>query len=212
MSLFEEIKESVIKMETDRAVELTKRALAEGNEALRIVNEGLIAGIEVVGEKFKNFEYFLPEVITAAKAFRAGFEVVMPELKESGYKPKGCVLMGTVEGDNHDIGKNIVMALLQGNGYETHDAGVDVSPMKFVELVKELKPNIVGMSALLTTTMPKMKETVGALGDAGLRDSVKVIIGGSCVSAEYANTVGADGYGDDATDAVKLVDRLMSGA
>lgn len=210
MPLVEDIKNAVIKMETDRVVELTRKALDEGNKAMEVVNKGLIAGIEVVGEKFKNFEYFLPEVITAAKAFKAGFGVALPELEKSGYEPKGRILMGTVQGDNHDIGKNIVLALLQGNGYEVHDAGVDVPPEKFVELVKELKPNVVGMSALLTTTMPKMKDTIAALNDAGLKDSIKVIIGGSCVSAEYIDTVGADGYGEDAADAVKLVDGLLS--
>lgn len=209
MSVYEEISEAIDNMDIDLTVELVQKAIEGGEAAMDIVEKGLIAGIEVVGEKFKSFEYFLPEVIMAAKAFKSGFEVIAPKLLDSGYEPKGRVLMGTVLGDNHDIGKNIVLALLQGNGYEVHDAGVDITPEKFVELVREIKPNVVGMSALLTTTMANMRETVSALKSAGLRESVKVIIGGSCVSGEFADTIGADGYGEDATDAVALVNRLL---
>lgn len=209
MSLFETLKNAVINMEVEEAEALVRKGLDDGLAPLDIVNKGLIAGIEVVGEKFRDFEYFLPEVITAANAFKAGFAAVAPRLKDSGYKPKGRILIGTVRGDNHDIGKNIVLALLQGNGYEVSDAGVDVPPERFVQLVRETKPDVVGMSALLTTTMARMRETVEALTSAGLRDSVKVIVGGSCVSSEFAAGIGADGYGDDAAAAVKLVGELL---
>jgi 5-methyltetrahydrofolate--homocysteine methyltransferase len=210
MSLFEDLKNAIIDMDPDKAEALTRQSLSEGETPMDIVRHGLIAGIDIVGEKFKNYEFFLPEVMMAANAFKTSFAVVQPQLIAEGYEPKGRVLIGTVQGDNHDIGKNIVIALLQGNGYEVHDAGVDVSPARFVELTRELKPHVLGMSALLTTTMANMRDTVAALTDAGLRDSVKVIIGGSCVYTEFAEKIGVDGYGDDATEAVTLVNNLIS--
>ncbi len=209
MAILDEIRDAVINTDPELTVELVKKAVAEGIPALEIVNGGLIPGIGVVGEKFKSFEYFLPEVIVSATAFKDSFEVLEPQLNASGYEPKGRVLMGTVLGDNHDIGKNIVIAMLRGNGYDVRDAGVDIAPDKFVELVKELKPNVVGMSALLTTTMAVMRDTVTALNGAGLRDSLKVIVGGSCVSGEFAKNIGADGYAEDATEAVSLVENLL---
>lgn len=209
MTLYEEIKQAIIDMEDEKTPELVQKALDGGESAMKIIQEGLIPGIEVVGEKFKTFEFFLPEVIMAAKAFKNAFIVLEPILADSGYEPKGRVLIGSVEGDNHDIGKNIVLALLQGNGYEVHDAGVNVSPVQFVELVKEKNPNVVGMSSLLTTTMANMKNTVTALEEAGLRDSLKIIIGGAPASSDYAQKIGADGYGEDATDAIALVNGLL---
>jgi len=192
MAILEDIKNAIIEMDPDLAVELVGKAAGEGIPALDIVNGGLIPGISVVGERFKSFEYFLPEVIVAANAFKASFELLAPALDAGGYEPKGRVLIGTVAGDNHDIGKNIVIALLRGNGYEVEDAGVDITPEMFVELVKEKKPNVLGMSALLTTTMANMRETVTALKGAGVREGLKVIIGGSCVSDEFAKNIGAD--------------------
>jgi len=141
----------------------------------------------------------------SAKAFKGAFGLIEPKLKESNYTPRARVLIGTVEGDIHDIGKNIVVALLQGNGYEVHDAGVDITPQKFVELAQSLKPNVLGMSALLTTTITKMKDTIIALDSAGLRGSVKVIIGGSCASKEYADQIGADAFGQNAGDAINIL-------
>ncbi|MFA6448364.1 MAG: corrinoid protein [bacterium] len=209
MAILEDIKNAIIEMEPDLAVELVGKAMSDGIPAMEIVSGGLIPGIGVVGEKFKSFEYFLPEVIVAANAFKDSFALLLPALDASGYEPKGRILIGTVAGDNHDIGKNIVIALLRGNGYEVEDAGVDVGPERFVELVKERKPNVVGMSALLTTTMASMRETVVALKSAGVRDGVKVIIGGSCVSDEFSKNIGADGYAEDAADAVTLVGALL---
>ena len=209
MAILDDIKNAIIEMEPELAVELVGKALNDGIPALDIVNGGLIPGIGVVGERFKSFEYFLPEVIVAANAFKDSFALLMPALDAGGYEPKGRILIGTVAGDNHDIGKNIVIALLRGNGYEVEDAGVDIAPAQFVEMVREKKPNVVGMSALLTTTMANMRETVGALKDAGLRDGLKIIIGGSCVSDEFAKNIGADGYAEDAADAVALVNGLL---
>ncbi len=207
--MLEKIKNAIIEMDPDLAVDLVGKAVSGGVPALDIVNGALIPGIGEVGERFKNFEYFLPEVIVAANAFKESFELLAPRLDAGGYEPKGRILIGTVAGDNHDIGKNIVMALLRGNGYDVHDAGVDIAPERFVELVKEIRPNVLGMSALLTTTMASMRETVSALAAAGMRDSVKVVIGGSCVSGEFANNIGADGYAEDATEAVVLVNNLL---
>jgi len=211
MTFMEEIKNSVIDMDDAGIEGLVRKALEGGAGPLDIVNGGLIAGIEIVGDRFRNFEVFLPEVILASKAFKAGFAVVAPMLKDTGYEPKGRVLIGSVEGDSHDIGKNIVMALLQGNGYEVHDAGVDVPADKFVTMALELNANVIGMSSLLTSTMAKMKDTVAALEAAGLRGRVKVIVGGAPVSREYADSIGADGYGEDASEAVRLVGRLLAG-
>ncbi|HPN94696.1 MAG: Methionine synthase [bacterium ADurb.Bin236] len=210
MSLLEKIKDSIIEMEPELTVELTQSALAEGIAPMEIVAGGLISGIEIVGVKFKNDEVFLPEVMMSAKAFKDGFAAVSPKLKDSGYEPKGRVLIGSVKGDIHDIGKNIVIALLQGNGYEVHDAGVDAPPERFVDMVREIKPNVVGMSALLTTTMAFMRDTVSALKEAGLRDSLKIIVGGAPVSADFAKEIGADGYGEDAGEAVDLVKSLLA--
>jgi len=210
MELFEKIKDSIIEMDEDKAGELVRKALADGIPPMDILGKGLVAGIEIVGERFKADELFLPEVMASAKAFKKGFELISPRLKETNYTPRARVLIGSVEGDIHDIGKNIVISLLQGNGYEVYDAGVDVSPSKFVELAQQLKPNILGMSALLTTTMAKMQDTVKSLEEAGLRGSIKVIVGGSCVSAEFAAQISADAYGENAGDAVGIVKNLTS--
>lgn len=209
MEILESIKDAVIEMDPEKTLGDIGKALEAGAAPLDIVEKGLIPGIEVVGAKFKNFEIFLPEVMMSAKAFKEGFEMVAPKLRESGYEPRGRVVVGAVQGDIHDIGKNIVLALMQGNGYEAHDAGVDVPPQKFVDMVKELKPHVIGMSSLLTTTMSRMRETVELLKKEGLRDSVKVIIGGAPVSAEFAKEIGADGYGEDAGEAVEVVKRLL---
>lgn len=209
MAILEDIKSALLDYEPEKVVELTSEALSQDVAPNEIIDIGLIPGIEIIGEKFKDFEIFLPEVMMAAKAFKAAFELISPKLKESGYEPRGRVLVGSVEGDIHDIGKNIVLAMLQGNGYEVHDAGVDVTPARFIELARELKPNVIGMSALLTTTMTKMKDTVEALKASGLRDSVKVIIGGAPASEDYASEIGADGYGEDASEAVGLVKALL---
>jgi 5-methyltetrahydrofolate--homocysteine methyltransferase len=209
--LSSKIKEAVINMEPDLARELTGQALQAGLSPLEILHQGLIAGLEVVGVKFKNDEIFLPEVMISAKAFQDAFHLIEPRLKAGNYQPKGRVLIGTVAGDVHDIGKNIVAVLLKGNGFEVMDAGADVPVARFRQLAGEFKPDVIGLSALLTTTMPVMKQVIEELKKAGLREQVKVIIGGAPVTKEYAEQIGADGYGEDAQAGVMMVKSWLPG-
>ena len=205
------IREAVIAMEPDLARELTQQALAANLLPMDILRQGLIAGLEVVGVKFKNDEIFLPEVMISAKAFQDAFNLLEPRLKAGNYKPRGRILIGTVKGDMHDIGKNIVAVLLKGNGYEILDAGADVPVARFLQLAREFKPDVIGLSALLTTTMPVMKQVIEELKKAGLRGQVKVIIGGAPLTKEYAQQIGADGYGEDAQAGVMLVKEWLPG-
>ena len=207
--LLAKLKEAVIAMEPELARELTGQALEAGISPLEILRQGLIAGLEEVGEKFKNDEIFLPEVMISAKAFQDAFHLIEPRLKAGNYQPKGKILIGTVAGDVHDIGKNIVAVLLQGNGFEVMDAGADVPVARFLQLSREFKPDVVGLSALLTTTMPVMKQVIEELKKAGLRDQVKVMIGGAPVTKEYAQQIGSDGYGEDAQAAVMLANSWL---
>jgi len=163
-----------------------------------------------VGRRFKANEFYVPEVLIAARAMHAGMDIVNPLLAESGIEPRGRVLIGTVQGDLHDIGKNLVAMMLEGGGYEVIDIEVDVPADQFVAAVNEHSPNVVAMSALLTTTMPAMKDTIEALDAAGIRDQIKVMIGGAPVTQDYADEIGADGYAPDAASAVDLAADLMS--
>ncbi len=166
-----------------------------------IMKEGIIAAMDEVGELFAAGEYFVPEMLIAAKAVKRGLEVLKPALVKSGMEPRGKVVMGSVKGDLHDIGKNLVIMTLEGAGFEVLDLGVDVPPAAFVDAVREHAPQVVGLSALLTTTMLSMKETIETLREAGLRDGVKVMIGGAPVTQEFADAIGADHYGPHATSA-----------
>lgn len=186
-----------------------KAALAAGMAPEAILKEGLIAAMAEVGRLFEENEYFVPEMLVSARAMQSGLNLLKPYLAEAGAAPAGKVIIGTVKGDLHDIGKNLVAMMLEGAGFEVVDLGTDVSPDKFVKAVMEHKPQIVGMSALLTTTMPAMGSTVKALQEAGLRDQVKVIIGGAPVTDGFARQIGADGYGPDASAAVRLAKTLM---
>jgi methylmalonyl-CoA mutase cobalamin-binding domain/chain len=192
--------------------QMTKDALAEGRSVQEVLNEGLIAGMSVVGEDFKYNILYVPEVLIAARAMKAGMAILKPLLsaKDANVKPAGVLLMGTVRGDLHDIGKNLVCMMAEGAGFEVHDIGVDQSLEKFLTAAEKFKPNIVGMSALLTTTMTYMKTVVDGFKEKGLGD-IKMAIGGAPVSQMYADEIGADGYGADASSAVdlflKLVDR-----
>jgi len=190
--------------------QLTKDALAEGRAAQEILNEGLIAGMSVVGEDFKYNVLYVPEVLIAARAMKAGMAVLKPLLstKDENVKPVGVLLMGTVRGDLHDIGKNLVCMMSEGAGFEVHDIGVDQSLDKFLAAAEKCKPNIVGMSALLTTTMTYMKTVVDGFKEKGLGD-IKMTIGGAPVSQSFADEIGADGYGSDASSAVDLFLKLM---
>jgi len=201
--------DNIIKGKKNPAVELTNQALQEGIEPQKIINEGLIAGMAVVGEKFKKNEFYVPEVLIAARAMKECMGILKPMLEETGVKPVGTVAIGTVKGDLHDIGKNLVAMMLQGNGFEVIDLGVDVAPEKFIDAVKEQKAEIIALSALLTTTMPGMKQTIDALEAAGVRGGVKVMIGGAPVTQKFSDEIGADGYAPDAASAVDLAKTLV---
>jgi len=189
--------------------DLTQKAIAEGIAAVDILDKGLVAGMNVVGEKFKNNEVFIPEVLVSARAMKAGMQKVRPLLTDANVRSKGKIVVATVKGDLHDIGKNIVGMLLEGAGYEVTDLGSDVSKEKIMEVVKKEEVDIIGMSALLTTTMTYMKEIIQAVNDANLKDKVKVIIGGAPISQSYADEIKADGYAPDAASAVDLVKGLL---
>ena len=188
---------------------LTAKALADGIEALEIMDDGLIAGMGIVGIKFRENFIFVPEVLACARAMKAGMAHIEPILSASGVEPLGTVIMGTVKGDLHDIGKNLCIMMLNGAGFEVVDLGVDTSEDEFIAALEEHGAPIMGMSALLTTTMPNMGRTIEALIDADLRDEVMVMVGGAPVTQEFADDMGADGYGKDALDCVALAKKMM---
>ena len=200
--------DAVIKGDQGTAVEITKAALEEGTPAKSVLNEGLIAGMDVIGGRFKKNEVYIPEVLIAARAMKMAMEFLEPELVKAGVKPIGKCLIGTVQGDLHDIGKNLVAMMLKGAGFEVIDLGVDVKPDKFVEEVKAQGVQVVGMSALLTTTMPGMEKAIKAIKDAGV--SAKIMIGGAPVTQGYADKIGADGYAADAASAVDIAKSLVA--
>lgn len=189
--------------------ELTEKALAMGERPQDVLNKGLVTGMSVVGEKFKNNEFYVPEVLIAARAMKNGMEVLRPKLVETGVEPVAKVAIGTVRGDLHDIGKNLVAMMMEGAGFEIVDLGVDVKPEQFVQTVKDKSTRLVCLSALLTTTMPAMKETIQALAEAGIRNSVCVMVGGAPVTQNYADEIGADGYAPDAASAVDRAKQLL---
>lgn len=200
--------DAIIKGDQASAVKVTKAALAERTAAKRILDEGLIAGMAVIGERFKKNEVYIPEVLIAARAMKMAMEVLEPELVKAGVKPVGKFLVGTVQGDLHDIGKNLVAMMLKGAGFEVIDLGVDVSPEKFVEQAKAKSVQLVGMSALLTTTMPGMEKTIKALKNAGVR--AKIMVGGAPITQGYADKIGAHGFAADAASAVDLAKTLVA--
>lgn len=189
--------------------ELTQKALDQGSSAEEILNRGLVTGMDVIGEKFKKNEVFIPEVLIAARAMKAGMEIIKPLLAEAKVKAKGKIIVGTVKGDLHDIGKNIVAMMLEGAGFDIIDMGTDVAADKILQHVIQDKPDVVGLSALLTTTMVYMKEIIDALEKQGVRKNVKVIIGGAPITNRYAEEIRADGYAADAASAVDLVKHLL---
>ena len=199
--------EAIIRGDLNTAAEITKSALNEGIAAKSILDKGLIAGMDTIGTRFKNNEVYIPEVLIAARAMKAAMGILEPELAKAGVEPIGRLLIGTVQGDLHDIGKNLVAMMLKGAGFEVIDLGVDVSPEKFTEQAKARDVQLVGMSALLTTTMPSMEKTIKALRDAGV--SAKVMIGGAPVTESYADRIGANGYAPDAASAVDMAKSLV---
>jgi 5-methyltetrahydrofolate--homocysteine methyltransferase len=202
------ISENVVNGQADKVQELVKQALDEGVDALTILNDGLVKGMDVIGEKFKNYEVYLPGLIVASRAMKTGLAVLKPSLASSDAKSSIKIAIGTVQGDTHDIGKNIVSAMLEGAGFQVKDLGFDVAPETFVIEIIEGGAQAVGMSALVTTNMLSMKDTIEAIVEAGVRDKVKIIIGGAPVTQEYADKIGADGYAEDAVSAVELVRNL----
>jgi 5-methyltetrahydrofolate--homocysteine methyltransferase len=202
--ILEQIAQKLYDGEEEEVAELTIRALKEGLGPQEVLSGGLIAGMDVVGRDFKAGDLFVPEVLIAARAMSAGMRVLRPLLAESDAPQAGKFLIGTVKGDLHDIGKNLVKMMIEGAGFETIDLGTDVGPQAFVDAVREHQPNFVGMSALLTTTMTGMRTTIEALEEAGLRGKVKIMIGGAPVTSAFAQQIGADGYAPDAASAVDM--------
>ncbi|MDH5438091.1 MAG: corrinoid protein [Candidatus Bathyarchaeota archaeon] len=208
--VLKKLKEAVMNYDVEGAVEASKEVIKTGSDPLKAIEQGLGEGLKIVGEKFGAGELFLPMLMIAAQAMKESLAVLEPALaKGVSRKVTGKVVIGTVEGDIHDIGKSIVAAMLTANGFEVHDIGCDVPTSKFIEKVKEVNPDIIGMSALLTTTMPKMTEVIDALKKEGLRGKVKVIVGGAPVSAAWAEQIGADTYGEDAMAAVDVAKKLV---
>jgi len=209
MAIYDALKEAIIVGDEKEVEAQVNQALGEGVDAKEIMTNGLIGGMEVVGKRFKAGEMFLPEVLLSAEVMHKGLDIVNPLLAKAGHKGIGTVVMGTVEGDIHDIGKKIVSLLLEGTGFEVIDLGVDVKADTFQQAVEQHKPNVLGMSALLTTTMVNMGKTIDLLKETKLRDKVKVIIGGAPVTEQFAKSIGADGYALEAGSAVELVKKLV---
>lgn len=210
MASLEVLKNGVIEGNVKQVVEGTQACLDSGMDALDIINKGLVAGMHVVGPRFKAGEMFVPEVLMSARAMSAGVELVKSILVDTEIPSEGKILIGTVKGDLHDIGKNLVAIMLESSGFEVVNLGVDISPEQFAAAIKEHKPQVIGLSALLTTTMLAMKETIDYLQEAGLRDTVKVMIGGAPVSSDFATEIGADGYAPDGGSAVDLAKSLLA--
>ncbi|HDP90309.1 MAG TPA: cobalamin-binding protein [Thioalkalivibrio sp.] len=208
----EEIYQGVLDGDRDLVTEHVEAALGEGMTGSELLYEALIPGMSEVGRLFEINEYYVPEMLIAARAMKAGLAIIRPKLVEEDVEPVGKIALGTVKGDLHDIGKNLVGIMMEGAGFEVVDLGVDVAPQQFVEAVQEKKVDLVGLSALLTTTMPSMRDTIDALSEAGVRDQVKVIIGGAPVTQKYADEIGADGYSRDAAGAATLAKRMIGAA
>lgn len=204
-----QLHDAILTGDAKTAKSVTEQALAAGVAPLKIVQEYMVPAMAEVGRRFECNEYFVPELLLAARAMKGALELIRPLLIASGERPTGRVAIGTVKGDLHDIGKNLVAAMLEGGGYEVIDLGVNVTPEQFVAAVKEKGANIVALSALLTTTMPSMKTTIEALKQAGVRDQVKVLIGGAPITQRYADEIGADGFGESAAGAVGLAKQVM---
>ena len=210
MADYEALAGAIIECDAAKVDELTRKLVDEGAKPQEVINKGLISGMNVVGDRFKKGEMYVPEVMMAAKAMHAGMDIVKPMLTEGETSSTGTVVLGTVAGDLHDIGKNMVGMMMESGGMEVVDAGIDVPPEKFAEAVRDNKPQIVGMSALLTTTMLAMKDTIEVLKEEGLRDSVKIIVGGAPVTQDFADEIGADGWAPDAASAKDLAQKLAT--
>jgi 5-methyltetrahydrofolate--homocysteine methyltransferase len=208
--LYEKMAQELIKGNVVEVKKLTQEALDKGAAAKDVLDNGLLAGMDVVGKRFKAGDMFIPEVLLCARTMHAAMDILKPLLSDADAAGAGTVVIGTVEGDLHDIGKNLVAMMMQGSGFKVIDLGVNLKPQAFVDAVKEHKPDIIGMSALLTTTMPKMEETIIALKEAGLRDQVKIMAGGAPVTQDFVDKIGADAYGANAASASDKAKELLS--
>ena len=208
---FQELSNMVLTGDNKGAEQWTRDALDAGVAPKEIIDKGLVPGMDVVGQRFKSNEFHMPEVLIAARAMKASMDLARPLIAEADVEPVGRVVLGTVQGDLHDIGKNLVGMMLEGAGFEVHDLGVDVSPQAFVEATEANKANVVCLSALLTTTMPMMRNVIEAVEEAELRAGVKILIGGAPVSQAYADQITADGYAPDGASAVDVAKALLAG-
>jgi len=210
MSELSKITQTLMEGDGQTLVTLVTEALEEGRAASEILNDELIGGMDMIGEKMGNGEMFIPEVLMTARAMSGAVEILKPHLAEGESSSAGTIVVGTVKGDLHDIGKNLVVMMLESAGFEVIDLGVDVEPEIFVEAIKENKPDILGLSALLTTTMPMMKKTVESVHDAGIRENLKIMIGGAPVNQEFADEIGADAYAPDAGSACRMAKSIIA--
>ncbi len=207
MNILEEIRDAVVEGNAAKVKELSGKAIEEGFSAAQILDEGLIGGMNIIGPRFKNNEIFIPEVLKSARAMHAGMDMIKPQIVSSNIQEKGIVLIGTVAGDLHDIGKNMVIMMLEGSGFKVIDLGINVPTEKFIEAIEEHKPQILGLSALLTTTMKQMKNTVETL--LTLESRPKIIIGGAPITQKFCDEIGADAYAADAASAAEIANMLI---
>ncbi|WP_027407411.1 corrinoid protein [Anaerovibrio sp. RM50] len=208
--LFRQIADAVVEMEEDTVEELAQQSLEDGIDAYETIDSGLAKGMERAGQLFDEEEYFVPELLMCSDAMNVGIDVLKPHLKSENVSKKGKVVIGVVEGDTHDIGKNLVRLMMETGGFEVLDLGRDIPPAEFVSKAEEYGADIIGIATLMTTTMPGMKEVVDILADKGIRDKFKVIVGGGPISPAFAKKIGADGYARNAADAVKVAEKLLS--
>jgi 5-methyltetrahydrofolate--homocysteine methyltransferase len=210
MTELQKLYDAILSGDTKTAVAVTREALAEDADPMELIGRYMIPAMDEVGRLFQCEEYFVPELLLAARAMKGSLELIRPLLAASGLQPAGRVVIGTVKGDLHDIGKNIVASMLEGGGFEVIDLGADVAPERFVEAIQQGNANLVCLSALLTVTMPSMRTTIEALKQAGVRDRVKVLVGGAPVTRQFAQQIGADGYSEDAPGAVALARQMVA--
>jgi 5-methyltetrahydrofolate--homocysteine methyltransferase len=208
--ILKKLEDAIVGIQVDGAGAAMQTAMEAGIPGVEILNHGLVPALNRVGVLFRDGDYFLPDVLMCVNIYNQAFRLIEPELKAGNYEPKGKVMLGTVKGDTHDIGKNILSALLQGNGYQVINLGMNVPAETFLAKAKETEPHVIGMSALLTTTMPEMKATIDLFGKAGIRDKYRFIVGGAPVTQDFADRIGADGYGEEAQAGVELVKRLIA--
>jgi 5-methyltetrahydrofolate--homocysteine methyltransferase len=211
MTILNTIREAVISRKRKEIQGMVGEAIEAGIEPGLIIDEGLIAAMDVVGKQFADSEIFVPEMLVSALTMKLGLDMVKPLLKAADQPSRGTILMGTVKGDMHDIGKNLVVMMLEGAGFKVVDLGVDLTLEKLIEEIEKVKPDILGLSALLTTTMPEMERSIRELGEKGFRENMKIMVGGAPVSSAFAEKIGADGHGADAGEAVELARRLIGG-